>query len=52
MWAAAPTLAATAVQIDKSRALHRPDELATLVGAVMEALETELSARLCLLLVL
>jgi hypothetical protein len=35
---AAPTLAAVAVQVDTSRALRRPDELAMLVGVVMQAL--------------
>jgi hypothetical protein len=41
MWIAAPTLAAMAVQVDTSRALRRPDELAALVAAVMQALETD-----------
>ena len=41
MSVAAPTLAVMAVQVDTSRALRRPDELATLVGAVMQALETD-----------
>lgn len=38
---AAPTLAAMAVQVDTSRAQRRPDELSALVGAVVQALETD-----------
>jgi len=41
MSVAALTLVAMAVQIDTSRALRRPDELAALVGAVVQALQDD-----------